>query len=253
MTTATRSSRQEALARLGSAQKSNRGAGGYSRWINRPFGRQIAAIAYLSGRTPNQISAISATLSFAAIAAIAVIRPSWPLAVLATAALVLGYAFDSADGQVARLRGGGSAAGEWLDHVLDAIKISSFHLAVAICWFRFYDLRHAAWLLVPLAFTVVAAVFFFAIVLSDMLRRVQRVKAGENGVTTASVNPGERAPILRSLVVLPGDYGVLALSVLLLAAQSAFMTVYTVLFAANALFLAAGCVRWFREMRALSQ
>lgn len=253
MTTAMRPSRQEALARLASAQKSNRGAGGYSRWINRPFGRQIAVVAYLSGRTPNQISAISASFTYAAIAVMAIVRPSWPIAIVVTAGLILGYAFDSADGQVARLRGGGSLAGEWLDHVFDALKLSSFHIAIAICWFRFYDLEHPAWLLVPLGYAVVAAVFFFVVVLSDMLRRVQRAKDGQTGVTTSSLNPTERAPVLGSLIVLPADYGVLALSMLLLAAHSAFMVVYTVLFVAQVLFLAAGSWRWFHEMAALER
>ncbi|MCU1656625.1 MAG: CDP-alcohol phosphatidyltransferase, partial [Pseudonocardiales bacterium] len=233
-------------------QKSNRGAAGYSRWVNRRLGRQIAAVAYLRGLTPNQVSAISAVFTFAAIAAIAVFRSSWVVGVAAAAGLLVGYAFDSADGQVARLRGGGSPAGEWLDHVLDALKVSAFHIAIAIAWFRFFDLRHPSLLLVPLGFAVVSAVFFFALVLSDMLRRVERLKAGQSGVTTASLDPTERAPILRSLVVLPNDYGVLALSVVLIGAQTAFVVVYTALFAANALFLAAGCVRWFREMRSLT-
>ena len=245
--------RRDVLNRLVSAQKSNRGAAGYSRWINRRLGRQIAALAYLRGLTPNQVSAISAAFTFAAIAALAVFRSTWLLAVLVTLALLIGYAFDSADGQVARLRGGGSPAGEWLDHVIDSLKVSSIHLAVAVAWFRFYDLSHPAWLLVPLGFAVVSAVFFFAITLSDMLRRIASARSGGTGVTTASVNPNERAPVLRSLIVLPNDYGVLCLCMLLLSVHSAFVTVYTVLFAANVAFLLAGTVRWFREMQGLGR
>lgn len=244
-------SRREVLSRLADAQKSSRGAAGYSRWVNRRLGRQIAAIAYLRGLTPNQVSSISAVFTFGAIAALAVIRPSWLLAVLVTAALLIGYAFDSADGQVARLRGGGSVAGEWLDHVLDALKVSSIHLVIAVAWFRFYDLDHAALLLIPLGFAVVSAVFFFAITLSDMLRRIANTRAGGAGVATASVNPNESAPILRSLIVLPNDYGVLCLCMLLISLHTAFIAAYTALFAANALFLLVGSVRWFREMGTL--
>jgi hypothetical protein len=54
--------------------------------------------------------------------------------------------------------------------------------------------------------------------------------------------------VLRSLVVLPNDYGVLCLSLLLIAAHSAFLVVYAALFAANVLFLLAGSARWYREM-----
>ncbi len=149
---------------------------------------------------------------------------------------------------MARLRGGGSAAGEWLDHVVDAAKIATFHVAVAICWFRFYDLRSDAWLLLPLGFAAVSSVFFFALVLSDMLRRVARLEAGGTGVTTSSVDPGEKAPVLRSIIVLPNDYGVLCLVMLALAWPTPFTVLYGLLFAANVLFLAAGLARWFREM-----
>lgn len=244
-------SRREVIARLAQAQKSNRGAGGYSRFVNRPVGRQLAATAHRRGLTPNQVSAISAAFSFAAIAALAIFRPTSALAVVITAGLVLGYAFDSADGQVARLRGGGTPAGEWLDHVIDAFKISSLHAAVAISWYRFFDLGRPAWLLIPLGYGIVAAVFFFAITLSDMLRRIARLRAGGTGASTASVDPNERAPMLRSLIVLPNDYGVLCLAMLFLSMHAAFVVIYATLFAANALMLAAGSLRWYREMLTL--
>lgn len=243
---------RDAVSRLARAQKSNRGAAPYSRWVNRRLGRYLAAWSFVHGLTPNEVSAISGVFTFAGIALIALVRPAWWTALLVAASLVVGYALDSADGQLARLRGGGSAAGEWLDHVLDALKIVTIHLAVGICWFRFYGLTHAAYLLIPLGFAVVSTVFFFALLLSDMLRRVSRVAVGGTAVTTASVNPDEPAPILRSLVVLPNDYGVLALTMLLLAAHTAFGVVYTLLLAANTLFLLVGCARWFREMRTLS-
>ena len=246
-----RPTRGESLQRLKSAQKSNRGAAGYSRWINRPAGRQIAAVAHVAGLTPNQISAISAAFTFAGIVVVATVEPSWYIDLVVAALLLAGYAFDSADGQVARLRGGGSAAGEWLDHVVDAAKIATFHLAVAISWFRFYEVRSGAWLLLPLGFAAVSSVFFFALVLSDMLRRVARLEAGGTGVTTSSVDPGEKAPVLRSLIVLPNDYGVLCLVMLALAWQTPFTVLYGLLFAANVLFLAAGLARWFREMSRL--
>ncbi|MBN9619123.1 MAG: CDP-alcohol phosphatidyltransferase family protein, partial [Actinobacteria bacterium] len=209
--------------------------------------------AYVADLTPNRVSAISAVFTFSSIAALAVFRPTWYLGLAVTLGLLVGYAFDSADGQLARLQGSGSAAGEWLDHVLDAAKIATFHLAVALSWFRFYDLRHPALLLLPLGFAATSTVFFFALVLSDMLRRVDRLAAGGSGVTTASMNPDERAPILRSLVVLPNDYGVLCLSLLLIAVHPPFITVYAVPLGANLLFLLAGCVRWFREMGRLGR
>ena len=244
--------RAQVVSALRSAQKSNRGAAGYSRWVNRPLGRQAAALAYLRGLSPNQVSLLSAACTFPGIALIAAAPPTWLTAIIVTVLLVAGYALDSADGQVARLRGGGSPDGEWLDHVLDSAKIAVVHLAVAISWFRFFALP-SAWVLVPLAFGAVSTVFFFAQVLADMIRRVERVRAGGSGVTTSRVNPNEPAPVLRSLVVLPNDYGVLCLLMLLLPVSVAFQSIYTVFLAANALFLVVGSMRWFREMRALRE
>jgi phosphatidylglycerophosphate synthase len=246
-------SRREVVARLAAAQKSNRGAAGYSRWVNRPLGRQFAAVAYRAGWSPNQVSLLSAACTYAAIVLVATLRPTFSVAAGVAALLVIGYALDSADGQVARLSGTGSVAGEWLDHVLDAIKIATFHGAVAVCWFRFFELPDAGWLLVPLGFGAVSSVFFFALILSDLLRRIERVKAGGTAVTTAQVNPNEASSVLRSLLVLPNDYGLLCLVLVLLPLHRTFQGVYAVLAAANAVFLLAGLARWFREMRAFGR
>lgn len=245
--------RAEVVARLGAAQKSSRGASAYSRWINRPLGRQLALLAYLRGLTANQVSVISALFTFTGIVLIAALRPSPVIAVVVVAALVLGYALDSADGQVARLRADGTPGGEWLDHVLDAAKISSVHLAVCICWFRFYGLHQRGWLLVPLGYAVVGAVFFFAITLADMLRRINRAGRGGPAVTTSRVDPNEPAPVLRSLATIPNDYGVLALTFLLLPWHSGFMAVYLVLFVSNVVFVLVGSTRWFAELSALGR
>ncbi|MDR1998817.1 MAG: CDP-alcohol phosphatidyltransferase family protein [Frankiaceae bacterium] len=247
---------REARRQLASAQKSNRGAAGYSRWINRPLGRQFAAVLYVWGATPNQVSLLSAAFTYSAICSLAVFPPTWPLAIWVTAGLIVGYALDSADGQVARLSGAGSPAGEWLDHVLDSAKIAMFHAAVAICWFRWYHLDRPAWLLVPLAFGAASSVFFFALILSDMLRRIDRLaRTGSAGsaAATSTLNPKEAAPVLRSLLVLPNDYGLLCLVMLLIPLHSVFRSAYTVLAVCSAAFLAMGTLRWLREMRTFAK
>lgn len=227
------------------ASKSNRGAGAYTRWINRPLGRRVAAFSYLRGFTPNQLTFVNAVLIFPALGAMTLAEPGvWTgLVVLA---LLAGYVLDSADGQLARLRGGGSAAGEWLDHVVDAVKTGVFHAAVLVVWFRFYDLGTPSWLLVPLGFLVVHLSFFFSLMLADDLRRLDKVKKGTPAPAVDITS--ERAPILRSFLVLPNDWGLVCLTVLLLAVQPVFMALYTLLLAANAVFLAYGWVRWYREL-----
>ncbi len=131
----------DALHRLGAAQKGHaRGAPAYSVYVNRRIGRVLAATAYVWGWTPNGVTAVSAVFTFTGILLLCVVPVSPWLGVVVALLLALGYAWDSADGQLARLRGGGSVAGEWLDHFVDAVKIASLHLAVVIGLFRFTDI-----------------------------------------------------------------------------------------------------------------
>jgi phosphatidylglycerophosphate synthase len=237
----------EIVARLRSAQKSNRGAPGYSRWVNRKLGRYLAALAFQRGMTPNQVTAASATATFAGIIAVATVRPDVWLGVLVGLLLMLGFALDAADGQLARLRGGGSSAGEWLDHVVDCAKSSAIHLSVLVCWYRFFDLPSEYLLLIPLVFAWESAVFFFSIILSEQLRKIAAPAA-----RPATVPSAEPAPVLRSIIVLPADYGVLCISFLLLGVQPVFIWLYALLMVANLVFLFGAWPRWYAEMKGLS-
>jgi phosphatidylglycerophosphate synthase len=177
---------------------------------------------------------------------LALVRPSWGTGVGVTACLVLGYAFDAADGQLARLRGGGSPAGEWLDHMVDAAKVSSLHLAVLIGTYRFETVERGPLLLVPIGFSFVSAVFFFGMILNDALR-------AEHGAVKRTQPTRQRPSVLRSLLVAPTDYGVLCLVFVLLGAPELFYSVYSLLFLATGAFLVLASVKWFREMGRLGQ
>ncbi|MFB4351387.1 CDP-alcohol phosphatidyltransferase family protein [Microbacterium sp. CR_7] len=231
---------RETLASLRAAQKSSSGAPAYSRFVNRPIGRVFAAIAFSWGRTPDQVTAVSALFTFAGIAVVALVPPTFASSLLVVALLVLGYALDSADGQLARLRGGGSARGEWLDHMVDATKMATIHLAVLVCWWRFFDID-AALLLVPLGFQVVGSVFFFGVILTDLIRRT-----GAGGTTSKAAF---RTSPLYALLVLPADYGLLILVFATLWVPWLFVVLYTALFAVNALILLASVYRWHRSLR----
>ncbi|MGW3469952.1 CDP-alcohol phosphatidyltransferase family protein [Saccharopolyspora sp. NPDC000995] len=233
-----------ALRRLPSAQKPAKGAPAYSRFVNRKAGGYLAAAAFLLKATPNQVTAVSALFTFAGIAAVATAAPSWPLGIAVGLALVVGYALDSADGQLARLRGTSSIAGEWLDHVIDSAKIATLHLAVLVCAFRFFDVP-SGFLLVPLGYAAVETVMFFAMILNDQLRR------GHNSGSGAPVPAAGSPSTLRSLLVLPTDYGVLCLTFLLLGSPMAFSVVYGALFLLNTAFLAAALPKWFGDMARL--
>ncbi|RBY86226.1 CDP-alcohol phosphatidyltransferase [Blastococcus sp. TF02A-26] len=233
----------DTVRRLVVAQKGAKGAPAYGRFVNRPLGRVLAALAFHRGMTPDGVTALSATATFSGIAAIALAPHSVWTGLLVAAALVLGYALDSADGQLARLRGGGSPAGEWLDHMVDAAKIGSLHLAVLVGLYRDGDLDDR-WLLVPLAFSLVAVVHFFATLLNEALR------AGHGAVTRAAPT-GERPSVVRSLVVLPTDYGVLCLVFALLGSTTWFLAGYGVLLAGTAGYLLLALPRWRGEMSRL--
>jgi phosphatidylglycerophosphate synthase len=235
-----------ALERLRSSQKSSKGAAAYSRYVNRPLGRLLAAVAATVGLSPNQITVISAICTFAGIVLVATVPPSLGLGLAVTLLLLLGYALDSADGQVARLRGGGSLDGEWLDHVVDAVKTTSVHIAVLIGWFRFADLD-PVWLLVPLGYLLADNARFFGLILSDFMRRLHR------GSSAMILQREGRTSVFYSLAVLPFDYGLLLLSFLLLAWLPAFVALYTLLFVANILVVPVAFARWFREMKRLGR
>ncbi len=238
-----RPSFRETLGRLSTAQKPGRGAPPYSRWVNRRMGRVIAAGAYTVGATPNGVTGVSALLTASALAIIALVEPVWWLGGVIAALLVLGYAFDAADGQLARLRGGGSRAGEWLDHMVDVTKTCVLHIVVLVSLVRFGGAPGEAFLLVPLGYLTVSVVLFFGMMLVDQLRR--------SAADIAPARPREGSGLLQTLVALPTDYGIVCLAFLLFGWREAFLVVYTLLFAAHTLVLLAVLARWWRELRAI--
>lgn len=233
---------QEIRSALAAAQKSNRNAPAYSRWINRPLGRVFAATGYRWGLSPNAISVISAVFTFSGIALLAILPPTISTGFLVALLLVLGYALDSSDGQVARLQGGGSLAGEWLDHMLDAVKNATIHLAVAIMWWKNLGDWPVASTLIPLAFGATTTVWFFGILLSDLLLRGAGVKR-----ETRSPDEG-RQPIWTSLLGIPVDYGFLCLSLVLLGWFEWWRWLYLLLLIANVAILLLQAVRWYLRM-----
>lgn len=230
--------------RLAASQKpAARSAPAYSRYINRRVGRVLAAWAYGAGLSPNAVTGISAAWTFAAIAALALFPPTVWLGLGVSVALLIGYAFDSADGQVSRLTGTSSPAGEWLDHFVDALKAVTMPLALAVGFYRF-EVVPVWWLLVPLGFAIVSSVLFFSMILTEQLRR-------RYGSVPLAEDTAGRPSWIRAVLVAPMDYGVLCVSFLLLGFLPAFVIVYSLLFAATAAFLLLSSVKWFRELASI--
>lgn len=234
----------QTFARLAQAQK---GAGlhapAYSRFINRKLGRVLAAAAYRARLSPNNVTVISALFTYSGIALLVILPPSMWVGMTVGLLLIIGYAFDSADGQLARLTGGGSPSGEWLDHIADAVKISALPVFLAVGLYRF-EAVPVPWLIVPLASAVVGPVYFFAMILTEQLRR-------SLGTVMPSVqgSPG-RASWARSVMVLPMDYGLLCLAFLFMGILPWFMGLYLLTVVATAGFTCLALAKWFRELRA---
>lgn len=234
----------EVVRRLASAQKgAARGAPAYSRFINRRIGRFLAAAAYKLGLSPNQVTGVSALHTFAGITLLILFPPSWWLGIVVMVLLVLGYAWDSADGQVARLTSEGSPAGEWLDHIVDAIKVVALPIALAVALFHFESVD-TIWLLVPLINAVTSSAMFFAMILTEQLRRA-------HGVTSTAGTAG-RVPWLRSVMALPTDYGVLCLTFTFYGVTTLFIGIYGLITLATVFFLVLALPKWFRDIRALT-
>ncbi|MEU6590017.1 CDP-alcohol phosphatidyltransferase family protein [Streptomyces sp. NPDC046881] len=226
----------ETLRHMTAAQKPASGVPAYTLLVNRPAGRVLAALAYRLGATPNQLTVLGALFTFPALAAVALVRPGPGLSVCVCAALAVGFAFDAADGQLARAQRSGSPSGEWLDHVLDCFKLVTVHLVVLVSFYRFFSLPSPAWLLAPLLFELATVVIFFAGILTEQLKRRTAVPAGS-------------ASALRSVLLLPVDYGVTCVGFLFLGSQHVFLSVYGTLLLAHLLFMAAFLVKWYRELR----
>ena len=229
---------------MSAAQKPGRGAPPYSRWVNRRLGRVIAVAAYVLHLTPNAVTGISALFTFAGLTLVALVPPVWWLGLVVGACLILGYALDSADGQLARITGTGSRAGEWLDHMVDVTKTCVLHAVVLISFFRFGGIPGEPFLLVPLGYLTVSVVFFFGIMLIDQLRRA----AADAG---AAPRAGKGGGLLQTLVALPADYGILCLVFLFFGWRPAFVVLYALLFLAHTIVLGGTLVKWWRDLAAL--
>ena len=234
----------EIYGRLAAAQKGRaRSAPGYSVYVNRPIGRLFATLAYRLGMSPDQVTVASAICTLTALIVIVTVPISAGLGVLVWLLLAVGYALDSADGQVARLRGGGSLAGEWLDHFVDAIKSIGLHLGVAIGFYRFTDFNGVV-LLIPLLFSLVSGVTFFGMILNDLLK-------GKKGVPSSTAVCGWTP--LRALLMLPMDYGFLCLVFVLWGLPQIFVVAYGLVLAASTAFLVAAAIKWRADMARLDR
>lgn len=227
-----------ARSRLAGAQKPTASTPAYLRFVNRPAGGLLAAVGYALRLTPTQVTLLSSAASFSAIAVLILHRSTALTGVVVSLLLLLGYALDAADGQLARVRGGGSKAGEWLDHVVDIAKISSLHSAVAIAMLRYFELDSLIYLALPVIFLIANVTQFFGMMLRDKLMEAQRAQPGTAGSSS----------LLVSWLLQPLDHGSLGLCFLVLGAHTLFLWCYGFLALCTALFAARSLTKAYRRL-----
>lgn len=232
-----------AHGRLTSAQKPGPGVPAYTRWVNRRAGRVLAAACYTLGMRPDGVTLLSGAVSLVGIALLALAPVTPAIVTLVVLLLLLAYALDSADGQVARLTGTSSPAGEWLDHVVDAARLPAFHLAVAAALYRTGS--GEAWpVILGVGFALLASTWFFAQILAGQL-------AGRPDHSHAQAEGQGRplAPAWVSFAKLPSDIGTLYLLVGLLPWRELFLAGYLALFAYSAALASVALRRRYLELR----
>lgn len=228
-----------ALRGLDVAQKPGNGVPAYTRWVNRRLARFVAALAYTLGWSANAVTATSAAFSAAGLALLVLVPPSVASGIGAALLLAIGYVLDSADGQVARLSRRGGPAGEWLDHVVDAIRTPAIHLAVLVGLYAVPGI--GTWpLLVAIGYCLVSSGQFLSQILSEQL-------AG------SAVPASDSAGVKQSLLLIPVDTGTLCWIFLLWGAPPVFVWVYTALFALNVVHAAISMRRKYLHLVAHSR
>ncbi|KGM13949.1 CDP-alcohol phosphatidyltransferase family protein [Cellulomonas bogoriensis] len=223
-----------ALALLASRQKPGAGVPAYTRWVNRRAARRIAAAAHALGVSANTVTILSAAVSALAVVALLALPTGWVTGVVVAVLLAAGYVLDSADGQVARLSGTAGPSGEWLDHVVDAIRTPVVHLAVLVALAR--DGAPDWALVVTLAYCVLAVGQFMSQILAEQLLGRPPLPA---------TGPARR----QSLVLLPTDTGTFCWLFVLWGGPVLFVAAYTSMFALNLFHAAVSMRRKYVRLR----
>jgi phosphatidylglycerophosphate synthase len=212
----------------------NRGGGLFSEAVSQHIGARFAVEANKRGLAPSVLTVVNLGLgclvSFAVIATAGAVADgriwAWPIGLLALLGWQAAYAFDCADGQLARVTRQTSVAGGRLDVLCDvAVQISLVSALAAVAEAQVPDTP--AWLLAAFAGT-------------GMVNLVTSVLQG--GEQAASMVTSRSLPV--RLIKLVRDYGaVIALAGLVLTVAPQWTIWLVGLFTlVNAAFLAASVV-----------
>lgn len=232
------------FANLKSAQKRSKGVPIYTLYFNRPVGRVIAA-ASPRQVTPNMLTAAGGVLTYLAIFLLMFFAGGTGGWMVVGVLLIIGFFFDSADGQLARLRKSSSLSGEWLDHVLDSGRIAFIHMATF--WFLIRNDVASPTIVAAVCavFGVAAVAVFYGGTLYEKLLP-PTTKHQENLVVDAR---GKRRMVLRSALMVPVDYGTLCWIFILLPWPRLFFTLYVLLGLVKVATTVMLLAKWYGALR----
>ncbi len=221
---------ESSILELNSHQKPKRGTPLYTRTVNRLLGKYLAALAFELRMSPTQLTILSALLTFCSFLGLIIFPTNVYFTAFFTIILLLAYALDSADGQLARLKQNGTAAGEWLDHTTDALKQVFFHAAILLILFAQGEIT-LFMLLIPLCFIAVQLTVFTSNLLKEKLFKIYTLSV--NSQPDLSVNPPDSVSLLKDILFFCTDYGILCMLFFFLSFSNIFWCLYVFFFLAN--------------------
>jgi phosphatidylglycerophosphate synthase len=152
--------------------------------------------------------------------------------------LLLGYALDSADGQLARLRNLHSEAGEYLDHIVDCVKMPIFHITVTLIIIRSVQLENELIIFYLLTISVFASAKYFSSEIKEKLLT-------RKGISNRGMKKYEM------ILLTPFDYGVMCF-IFLFTLFDLLFQVYVVWGFFYIVFCMLSFVRSFKQLSMLS-
>ncbi|MEP9373748.1 CDP-alcohol phosphatidyltransferase family protein [Mesorhizobium sp. KR1-2] len=221
-------------------KRSDGGAPIYTRRVNRFFGRFLAALLAETQLTPNAVSIMSIALTLTGLVGLIALKPSIPVALLVTLLLLAGYALDSSDGQLARLRGAQCPRGEWLDHVIDAFKMVAVHWSALIFLLKNVEENYILIFSTVFIFQSFSSVIYFSGILKSKIRTPDR----GSGDGLKVVEPS----FVRDTALIFLDYGVLCMIFVFSFNPNLFIICYVILMLLFVTFSIYSLVKAFLSM-----
>lgn len=225
--------------KLRELQRGNLGEPAYSRFINRWLGRIFASVIGYFKISPNTISFSSFILTIVTFICFLILKEiNFLESVLLELFLLIGFILDATDGQIARLLNKQSKKGEWFDHTLDAIKLSLGH-GVAV----FFIITHVDFD----KFWYVVFLFIFSLAMGRYIGVILKTKLIDYKTSERSSKKAGKG-IIRSILLLPLDYGTFIAIFIFTYNPRIFFIAYTALGLISILYSVLLIFRSWREL-----